>query len=178
MGVPASAALPIRPSVSLMTDDDKALLIAYLNSARAHVREVLEGVSEEDRRRPLVPSGWSMVGVVQHLTLDVERFWFRVVMAGEDVPLYTGMDAWQVPADVTSEQVVETYDRECSIADEIIGRTPLSATPVLWREEWGPLEVESLLDVVVHVIKETATHAGHLDVARELLDGHQHLVMP
>jgi len=41
-----------------MTDDDKALLIAYLNSARANVRNVLDGVPETDRRRPIVPSGW------------------------------------------------------------------------------------------------------------------------
>ncbi|MHB1007729.1 MAG: mycothiol transferase [Propionibacteriaceae bacterium] len=62
------------------TDDDKALLVAYLTSARRHVRAVLDGVFEADRHRPLVPSGWSMVGLVQHLPFDVERFWFRVVM--------------------------------------------------------------------------------------------------
>ncbi|HSN12946.1 MAG TPA: DinB family protein [Propionibacteriaceae bacterium] len=160
-----------------MTDDDKPLLLAYLNSARAHVRAVLDGVSETDRHRPLVPSGWSMVGLVQHLTFDVERFWFRVVMAGEDATLFTGSDAWQVAAGTPSTEVLAAYERECALADEIIERTPLDATAALWREEWGPLHVESLLDVVVHVLKETATHAGHLDVARELLDGHQHLVL-
>jgi hypothetical protein len=59
----------------------------------------------------------------------------------------------------------------------VIRRTPLDALPAAWLQEWGPLQVEGLLDVIVHVIKETATHAGHLDVARELIDGHQHLVM-
>jgi len=160
-----------------MTDDDKALLIAYLNSARAHVRNVLDGVPETDRRRPIVPSGWSMVGLVQHLTFDVERFWFRAVIGGEDVPLHEGMEAWQVADEVSSAQVLEAYEHECALADAVIQRTPLSATAALWREEWGPLQVESLVDVIVHVLKETSTHAGHLDVAREFIDGHQHLVM-
>lgn len=160
-----------------MTDDDKALLLAYLNSARAHVRAVLDGVGEADRHRPLVPSGWSMVGLVQHLALDVERFWFRVVMGGEDATLCTGSQAWQVDDATPSSDVLAAYQRECALADEVISRTPLDAPAVVWRDEWGPLHVESLLDVVAHVLKETATHAGHLDVARELLDGHQHLVL-
>ena len=85
-----------------MTDDDKALLVAYLASARRHVRAVLDGVSEADRNRALVPSGWSMVGLVRHLAFDVERFWFRVVVAGEDVPLFTGSQAWQVAPETPS----------------------------------------------------------------------------
>ena len=160
-----------------MTDDDKALLAAYLHSARAHVRAVLDGVSEADRHRPLVPSGWSMVGLVQHLAFDVERFWFRVVMAGEDVALFEGSQAWQVDPSISSDEVLASYERECALADAVIGSTPLHAEAARWREDWGPLQVDSLLDVVVHVLKETATHAGHLDVARELLDGHQHLVL-
>jgi uncharacterized damage-inducible protein DinB len=160
-----------------MVDEDKALLIAYLNSARDHVRAALDGVSESDLRRSILPSGWSMLGLVRHLTLDVERFWFRAAMAGEDVALCRGDEAWQVPAEMASKEVLDAYVAECAVADEVVRRTPLDALPVAWREDWGPLQVESLLDVVVHVIKETATHAGHLDVARELIDGHQHLVL-
>lgn len=160
-----------------MDNASTELLVAYLNSARGHVRAALEGVSEEDLRRPVTPSGWSMLGMVQHLALDVERFWFRAVMAGEDVDLCTGDQAWQVAPGVTSEQVIATYISECDLADAIIRRLPLDAAAAAWREEWGPLMVESLLDVVVHVIKETATHAGHLDIAREAIDGHQHLVL-
>lgn len=160
-----------------MDDGDKDLLIAYLTSARRHVRSTLEGLGEDDLHRSVAPSGWSMVSVVQHLALDVERFWFRVVMGGEDVALCTGDEAWQVPAGTPASEVLDAYATECRIADEVIRRTPLHAPAVTWREEWGPLRVESLLDVVVHVLKETATHAGHLDLARESIDGHQHLVL-
>jgi hypothetical protein len=160
-----------------MVDEDKTLLIAYLNSARNHIRAALDGVAESDLRRPTLPSGWSMLGLVRHLTLDVERFWFRAAMAGEDVALCRGDEAWQVAADVTPSTVLDAYAAECAVADEVIRRTPLDALPAAWLQEWGPLQVEGLLDVIVHVITETATHAGHLDVARELIDGHQHLVM-
>jgi hypothetical protein len=160
-----------------MAEHEKALLVGYLNSARNHVRDVLSGVSEADCRRPLVPSGWSMLGVVQQLTFDVERFWFRVVIGGEQIPLYSGMEGWQIDADLSSAQVLEAYVQECALADAVIQRTALQAPATQWRDEWGPLNVESLLDAIAHVLKETATHAGHLDVARELLDGHQHLVV-
>jgi uncharacterized damage-inducible protein DinB len=160
-----------------MVEEDKALLLAYLNSARDHVVAALDGVSDADLRRPIVPSGWSMLGLVQHLALDVERFWFRAVMAGQDVTLCTGSQAWQVDSDILSASVIEAYRTECALADEVIQRTGLEAPAAVWRAQWGSLEVESLLDVIIHVIKETATHAGHLDVARELIDGHQHLVV-
>jgi hypothetical protein len=160
-----------------MVDEDKTLLIAYLNSARNHVRAALSGVAESDLRRSVLPSGWSMLGLVQHLTLDVERFWFSAAMAGGDVALCRGDEAWQVSPDVTPSDVLDAYAAECALTDEVIRRTPLDALPAVWREEWGPMQVAGLLDVIVHVIKETATHAGHLDVARELIDGHQHLVM-
>ena len=160
-----------------MVEEDKALLLAYLNSARDHVVATVEGVSDADQRRPIVPSGWSMLGLVQHLALDVERFWFRAVMAGQDVVLCTGSQAWRVDEEVSSAAVIEAYRTECALADEVIRRTGLEAPAAGRRAEWGSLEVESLLDVIIHVIKETATHAGHLDVARELIDGHQHLVV-
>lgn len=160
-----------------MTTDHTELLVAYLNSARRHVRATLDGLDDEDLRRPTTPSGWTMLGMVQHLALDVERFWFRSVMAGEDVELCTGDQAWQVGADVTAQQVLDAYVAECALADEIIARLPLDAAPVGWPEDWGPVPVESLADAIVHVLKETATHAGHLDIAREMVDGHQHLVL-
>lgn len=159
-----------------MTDHTE-LLLAYLTSARRHVRSTLDGLDDEDLRRPTTPSGWTMLGMVQHLALDVERFWFRSVMAGEDVELCTGDQAWQVGADVTAQQVLDSYIAECALADEIIARLPLDAPSVGWPEDWGPVPVESLADAIVHVLKETATHAGHLDIAREMVDGHQHLVL-
>ncbi|MEV0611803.1 DUF664 domain-containing protein [Nonomuraea sp. NPDC050404] len=64
-----------------MNPETKTLL-AFHDNQRRHVREILAGLSEEDLRRPVLPSGWSCLGLVRHLTLDVERFWFGAVVAG------------------------------------------------------------------------------------------------
>src|SRR5579871_2199226 len=96
------------------TQDEKALLVDYLNVQRNHVLGILEGLSEEDLRRPVLPSGWTCVGMVQHLALDVERFWFRAVQAGEQ-EIIDGLegsgDAWQVSADISAQDVFDLYRR-------------------------------------------------------------------
>jgi hypothetical protein len=74
---------------------DRALLGA-LNQQREHVLGILEGLPEEALRRPVLPTGWSCLGLVRHLALDVERFWFRGVTVAEPVDQPAG--AWQVPA--------------------------------------------------------------------------------
>ena len=60
-------------------------LIAYLNAQREHVLGILEGLDEEALRRPVLPSGWSCLGLLRHLALDDERFWFRGTVAGEQI---------------------------------------------------------------------------------------------
>ena len=68
--------------VSRPTPEVEALL-ACLDSQREHVLGILDGLDEASLRRPVLPSGWSCLGLVQHLAVDVERFWFRGVVAGE-----------------------------------------------------------------------------------------------
>lgn len=155
--------------------DERGMLMAYLDAQRRHVRATLDGLNDEAAHRAPLPSGWSLLGAVQHLALDVERFWFRWVMAGEKVTLSD--DAWAVPTDEGVARILDLYERECRAADAVIVRMPLDARPVQWPDDWGPCHMENLRDVILHVIAETATHAGQLDAARELIDGRRHLVM-
>jgi hypothetical protein len=60
-------------------------LVNYLSQQRAHVLGILENLPEDAMRRSVLPTGWTCAGLVQHLALDVERFWFRQVMTGEQV---------------------------------------------------------------------------------------------
>jgi uncharacterized damage-inducible protein DinB len=85
-----------------------------------HVLGILEGLSEEDLRRPVLPSHWTCAGLVHHLAIDVERFWFRAVVAGEPMPDDEPDNAWQVPADLTAIAVLDAYRRELELADAII----------------------------------------------------------
>ena len=63
--------------------EERSVLLRYLDAQRQHVLGILEGLDDEDLRRALLPSGCSPAGLVQHLAIDVERFWFRAVVAGE-----------------------------------------------------------------------------------------------
>lgn len=85
-----------------------------------------------------LPSGWTCLGLVRHLALDVERFWFRAVVAGESVELEKGSGAWQVPSTMPAEAVFRLYRDEIERANTIIGATPLDAAAAWWPEEVSP----------------------------------------
>ncbi len=150
-------------------------LFSSLNAQRHHVLGILEGLGEADLRRPLLPSGWNCLGLVRHLTWDVERFWFRACIAGETSVMDDQQDAWQVGPEESAEAVFEAYRREIELADAVIRARPLDAPPAWWPDFFGDYRLEDLREVILHVLTETACHAGHLDAARELVDGRKWL---
>jgi Protein of unknown function (DUF664) len=158
------------------------VLLASLDRQREHVLGILEGLGEEPLHRPVLPSGWTCLGLVQHLALDVERFWFRGVVAGEQIGTRgaTGQvvaDAWIVGPDVQAEAVFSLYRREVELANAVIAATSPDAAPANWPSRWSNFRYQDLREVILHVITETACHAGHLDAARELLDGRTWMVL-
>ncbi len=158
--------------------EEKQALLATLQAQRRHVLGALDGLTDEDLHRPVLPSGWSCLGLVQHLAVDVERFWFRTVMAGErssdpDDP----QDAWQVAEGTRPQQVLEDYHRECEQADAVTAAMTVDTPPAWWPDFFGDFRMDDLREVMLHVVVETAAHAGHLDAARELLDGRQWMVL-
>jgi hypothetical protein len=161
-----------------MSDDIvRVELQGWLDSKRAHVRQQVEAMTAEDQQRPYVRSGWTPLGAVRHLALDVERVWFRAVMAGEDVALPVGYEGWTVPDGESPQQVLEQYAEECRLADAAIEGLPLDQPPAWWFADAGDPPYTTLREVLLHVLVETTTHAGHLDVCRELADGGQRLVL-
>ena len=160
-----------------MTMESQAL-VSSLADQRNHVLGILEGLSEQDLRRPILPSHWTCAGLVHHLAIDVERFWFRAVVAGEQLPEDEPDNAWQVPADLTATAVLDAYRREIELADAIIAATSLDSAPAWWPEDlFGSWRLDDLREILLHVIAETACHAGHLDAARELIDARQWIVL-
>lgn len=158
--------------------DPKDLLLATLRAQRRRVLSALEGLPDGALTRSAVPSGWSPLGMVRHLTLDVERFWFQGVVAGEALDLPTDDDVWHPSPFPSRRQILDDHEAAAARSDRIIESAALDARPssrALALYPWAP--DRSLLETVLHVITETATHAGHLDIGRELVDGHQHLVL-
>jgi len=160
-------------------ESESTALIECLDGQRQHVIGILEGLTGEELKRPVLPSGWTCLGLVNHLALDVERFWFHQVMAGEGEGFGQGGEssAWDVATDVSPEEIFERYRQEIERADVVISATPLDAAPAAWPPFFGDWRLPDLRSVLLHVIAETACHAGHLDAVRELLDGRTWLTL-
>jgi hypothetical protein len=162
------------------TSSENDLLVDRLGSQRAHVVGILEGLSEEEIRRPVLPSGWSGLGLLQHLAVDVEQLWFRGVVGGNRAAIdeVVRYDAWHVGPGTPVASVFDLYRRQAAAADAIIGAASLDAPPGVWPDDlFGEWRLDSVREVVLHVLTETATHAGHLDAARELIDGRTWLIL-
>lgn len=155
----------------------KEQLLGWLGAKRRHVRSQVEAIPEEERRRSHLPSGWTPMGLVHHLALDVERVWFRAVLAGEAVDLPSGYEGWIAPDDRTDAELLAQYDEECARADAIASELDLDSPTVWWFEGAGDPPFSTLREILIHVLVETSTHAGHLDIVRELIDGGQRLVL-
>jgi hypothetical protein len=88
------------------------------------------------------------------------------------------VEAWDVPETRTATDILEEYVAETTKIDELLAQTSLDTVPRWWDAElFGHEPPANLREVIVHVMVETATHAGHLDIARELYDGGQFLVL-
>lgn len=153
---------------------DQALL-AFLAAQRAAVLAVVDGLSEEAWHRSVVPSGWTPAGLVDHLG-GAEWHWFQGVVAGEgpqpapDAPPYDPGTAPAFVSDLPSAEIIGFYRDQCAQSDAVLAKTTLSAAP-LGRHGSGSDEPPDVRTIVLHLIEETARHVGHLDIARELLDG-------
>jgi hypothetical protein len=154
------------------------VLIDFLDTQREHVLGILDGLNEEQLRSSMLPSGWSLLGMVKHLALDAEHYWFRCIVAGESLSFFKDNDleggrVWRVGPDETPDEVFALYRGEIARSNEIIRATPLETPPAILEEWWGDWKVPDVRFIVMHMIEETACHAGHLDAARELIDGRQ-----
>jgi len=161
--------------------DERANLLRYLRIQREHVLGALEGLDEEALRRPVLPSGWTCLALVSHLTYDDERFWFRGVIA-QDPEVIAAVErrepnGWQLDPGLGAEEVFARYRAEAALSDAVLAECDLDAAPAWWPEYvFGEWRLDSVRQIVLHHITETATHAGHLDVVRELIDGAQWIV--
>lgn len=162
---------------------ERPALLAALRLTREYLIEDLDGLDDDSLRRPTLPSGWTCLGLMNHLAIDVEHFWFQAVVAGHDDAIRQVLDgssgnAWIVDADVPVASVLERYRRNGHRTDEIIASSSLDEAPAWWPEDlFGSWRIDSIRGIVLHALRETATHAGQLDAVRELIDGHQHLVL-
>jgi uncharacterized damage-inducible protein DinB len=161
------------------------MLLSILQFQRDSVLKIVEGLPEEACQTPVVPSGWTVAGMLFHFG-GVEHHWLQNVTAGgADEPPPDDEEAEEAePAeydpyaafacDWSSADIIANYRDECRRSDEILAVTALSAAPRRLDFHPDPQytgQITSVRWIVLHVIEETAVRSGHLEIARELLDG-------
>ncbi|MGH9079459.1 MAG: DinB family protein [Acidimicrobiales bacterium] len=155
--------MPDRSTPKRLTGE-KETLLDFLDYLRESVILKVDGLDQEAARRSSVPSGTSLLGLVKHLT-TVEAVWFQFAFAGrtDTVP----GDEVEPPDTVTT--AVAAYRNAIQVSNDIVGacndldhlcaRAPTTPQPLSLR--W----------LLVHMVEETARHAGHADILREQIDG-------
>ncbi|MEY9887472.1 hypothetical protein ABIA31_001101 [Catenulispora sp. MAP5-51] len=150
----------------------KDLVHRRLKGAREALVWKLDGLSEYDVRRPMTATGTNLLGLVKHLALWESRYFGEVFGRPfpEPLPRWQDSDGSEMWAarDETRAEIVGRYRRVCAHADATISELPADAPGhVPW---WTPPETE-LFAIVVHLLDDTARHAGHADIMREQIDG-------
>lgn len=154
-----------------MSDDEKTALLWFLEAQRASVLAIVDGLGPDALTTAVLPSGWTPLALIEHLG-HAERHWFQEVLVGRAEPLPWPPDDYPPFTTPRSPAVVFAFYRDqCARSNAVIAETPLSTVPR--GRHPSPLndEITDLRRIVLHMIEETARHAGHLDAARELLDG-------
>ncbi|MER7669998.1 DinB family protein [Kitasatospora sp. NPDC096128] len=152
------------------TGSEKESLHAALDRHRDAVVWKVQGLDDEQLRRPLTPSGTNLLGLVKHLG-GAELGWFRQTFGRETGPLPFDIDAddssdLRIEPHESTADVLAFYARARAAADEVIEELDLESTGTSWTGR-----TVSLRWVLIHMTTETARHAGHLDILRELTDG-------
>jgi hypothetical protein len=164
---------PFDSVVQAAVADERTLLEAFLDYQREAVLRKVRGLSEEDARRRLVASATTPGGIVKHLRW-VEINWFQRVLAGRPdtdlpPPPWTDEDPdadFRLEPDEPLDRVIVEYEAECARSRHAAAGRSLDDTG-----EHRRLGTVSLRWIYVHMIEETARHAGHADILREQIDG-------
>jgi uncharacterized damage-inducible protein DinB len=154
--------------------DERQLLLAYLAQQRAAVRNAIYGLTEEQARLAPTASALSVGGLVKHVA-TVERTWLNMVLhrpndGGRD----EYMNSFGLDESETIDGVIAMYDAIAAETDTAMADIDLDReVPVPQGVPWHPADLKAwtVRWVLLHMIEETARHAGHADIIRESVDG-------
>ena len=148
------------------------VLVGYLDYFRSVVLAKVDGLSDDQLRGSVLPSGWSPLELVKHLTY-VELRWLEWGFEGQPVDEpwadHDG-DRWQVRADETASQLTQALARRGEVTAAIARRHGLDEVGAP-GDRWDGAPPATLERCLMHLMQEYARHLGHLDIVRELLDG-------
>jgi hypothetical protein len=170
---PANTLPPVAESSSALGGqaDERELLTGYLDWYRSVVEGKVADLSLPDAIRIMTPTGLSPLGVVKHLS-DAEQSWFRERFAGEEIDTAPSDDdplaAFRIEPGETVASTVAFYRESTDHSRRVVAAASLDDVSVGESPFYGHV---SLRWILVHMLEETARHAGHLDLMREQIDG-------
>jgi uncharacterized damage-inducible protein DinB len=146
--------------------------LRYLDYFRARLVEKITELPEAERRCSRLPSGWTPVGLLKHLTF-VELRWLLWGFEGQhfDEPWGEGRDGvWQVEPEESLDELVTALHEQATRSTAIIQRHDLD---LVGRPgpRWDGAQPATLERVLMHLVQEYARHVGHLDIVAELVAG-------
>lgn len=157
-------------------DGLKTELHDKLREVRAALLGKLDGLSDYDLRRPLTPTGTNLLGLVKHLA-GLEYGYLGDALGRpapetmswvEDGSIWEGADMWAAPGE-SREYITGLYQRACAHADAAITSLDLDAPARV--PHWPQARRDTTLGfLLIRMVAETAQHAGHADIVRELID--------
>ncbi len=151
----------------------KGELHRSLQATRQALLSRLEDLDEYDLRRPMTPTGTNLLGLVKHLA-DLEYIYLgasfgRPLPPWDESESYPNADMWATPEE-SSESILSLYQRACAHADLTITKLDLGAPGSV--AHWDETDRQTTLGAMdIMMVWETAQHAGHADIIRELIDG-------
>lgn len=154
------------------TPDLRELLLSYLDYYRAVIAGKIDGLDRDALQRATVPSGWTPAGLVNHL-VNVERRWLRWGFLAEDVTdpwADSDGEGWVSP-DLTASKLAALLDEAGHSTRAVVEAHELDETSRVGGRFTDAASAPQLHWILLHLVQEYARHAGHLDMARELIDG-------
>ena len=154
-------------------------LVEQLDAAHAHVLATVDGLDEEQLTSVHAPVGWSISQLLNHLTFDDEIFWGGAILGADQECIALVTDGWKMPV-TTGADAIAHYRRWSSHSTRLLQGVDLDSPPRWWppRDVFPFPAFPDARRCALRLLSETSTHAGHLDIIREGIDGHQHLVVP
>jgi uncharacterized damage-inducible protein DinB len=145
--------------------DELAMDRAWLEHLRTSVIHKLAGLDDDALRWKPAPTANSLGQIAVHLGY-AERLWLRAICDGEPMDMGWREHMFELPDGWGVDEVVAFYRAETAASDHVLDRVGS-----LDERSRGPIRSTTFRWALVHVIEETARHAGHMDITRELLDG-------
>ncbi len=160
------------PSPTIPVASRAEVFLGYLDYFRATLLAKLDGLPETELRGSRLPSGWTPLELLKHVT-NVERRWLEWGFEGADVEdpwADRRGDRWYVDPAESLDDLVTAFHARAGATRAIVARHDLTEVGRP-SERWDGEDPPTLERVLFHLLQEYARHVGHLDIVRELIDG-------